>query len=298
MKWFKFMAYRKVRQTVRRPGHRIKRLVSLTLSLVLVLGSLVPMPMAASLSDLPVISPARLGVIDSRTYTRYLESEHLYQKLRPLLKQELAAIKLTEVNVKTGLSFTDYQRKAIDQVFGKFDSTDPLGDFYRIRQYDAAQKAYDAEGKLYLLDDLAALYTYGLVDFKLAQRYNRKAEALYRQLERMGLGGVPVSDYFNGRRSLYHTFFYRLSKNSPHDYRIFPGRIDWITPFEEKYLADVRKLDFRKIGRRIRDRQDFIAATLGDRPPAQTPAAAPSAAGYRSDLMACLELFMGGHRPL
>lgn len=229
--------------------------------------------LAASVLNLPTIAPARLGIIDSRTFTNYLEKEKNFDRLIPLLKQELNTVKLTEIEFKMGVTPTPKAVKVINEVFAKYGSKDPWGDFLRLRQYDGENNRYDPEGKLYLLDDLAHIYTYGLVNFRLAGQYNRKAGRLYKELSRLNLDNLPTSDYYNSRRSLYNTFSYRMAeqgffkvvpKDNPPGFSLFPGRIDLITPFSKPYLHAVRKLDLQKVGKRIDARRQFLQLKLGE----------------------------------
>src|SRR5688572_13843373 len=68
---------------------------------------------------------------------------------------------------------------------------------------DQVRNAPDPEGMAFLLDDLANLYTSGFVDFELADEFNRLCGVAVERIDSLGLANVPVSLYFNPRRSLY-----------------------------------------------------------------------------------------------
>ncbi|RJR21077.1 MAG: CHAT domain-containing protein [Desulfobacteraceae bacterium] len=218
---------------------------------------------AATVKEIPTIAPAREGMVDSRTYTAWYEDRKEYDRLLALLRKEMGAIQLTEANVRLGIRLTEDERATIRDVFERYGSRDPLGDFYRMRQIDPGGSFYDPEGKLYVFDDLAGLHTYGLVDFKKAGEYNGKTKNLHEEIGKRGIMSYPVSDYYNSRRFLYNAFFYRPSGEIPKGFRLVPGRIDLVTPFSDGYLNTVRKLDFKDAGDRIKERESFLAAHLG-----------------------------------
>lgn len=248
--------------------------------------------LAVSFQNLPRIAEARLGLIDSRTYTKYLETEKKYDRLLALLKQELNTINLAEMNLEMGVQLNDWDKETINKVFEEQNSADPMGDFFKLRQYDPIHKAYDPEGKLYLLDDIADVYTYRFVDFKKAARYNKKTREQFDRLEKIGLDRLPVSDYYNTRRCLYHTFIHRMAKKIPTDFSTFPGRIDLITPFPESYLQQARHLDFERVKQRIDDREQFIGAKLGEAPTTTPNAKVPAGGEHVGRLFGHLERFM------
>lgn len=219
---------------------------------------------AASVEKLPSIAPARYSMVDSRTYTAELESQKKYDQFLSLLRSEFSAIQLMELNVRGGIHLTEREKADIAEVFSAVGSKDPINDFLRMRQIDPATKAYDLEGKLYILDDMAHIYTYGLVDFKKAQEHNKQAEALYQRIARVGLENVPISDYYNNRRFFYNALFYVPAGKMPAGFHSAPGRIDLITPFPDHYLQSARKMDFDRVGERIRVRRLFLEAKLGE----------------------------------
>ncbi|MBP8980225.1 MAG: CHAT domain-containing protein [Syntrophobacterales bacterium] len=217
---------------------------------------------APNFSQLPNITPTRLSITDARTYTNDLEKNKKYDQLNNLLRGQYSAVQLMETNVRGGVSLTEAEKATIRDVFAPYRSENPLEDFFRMRQIDPRTGEYDPEGKLYLLDDLAQLHTYLLVDFKKAREYNDQAKTVLTRIQEKGIDNVTVSDYFNSRRSLYRTFFYRPIDKIPEGYALFPGRIDLITPFPPSYLRSIRKMDLELVGVRIRQREKFLKTKL------------------------------------
>jgi len=84
-------------------------------------------------------------------------------------------------------------------------------------ELDAINKrgARDLEGKLYVLDDLAFIYTHGLVDFRKAYEMNNEATAVLEEIQKRGIKNLPLSPYFNQNRSLYY-YLYPGGVVSPH----------------------------------------------------------------------------------
>jgi len=237
---------------------KIRRLFPL-LSVCLYLAGCAP-----TVRNLPTIVPERLSLIDSKAYTGYLESAKAFLQLEELLLKELGDIELTEANVRDGIFLAEWEKETIGEVFSSYGSKAPLEDFFRMRQVDLKGKRYDPEGKLYLLDDLAQLYTHYLVDFKKAQDYQNRTKSLYAELKRAGLQSLPLSDYYNNRRSIFYSFFYRMKDAIPRDFSLFPGRIDLVTPFSRSYLKKVREMDFLEIRERVVERDRFIKEKLGE----------------------------------
>lgn len=229
--------------------------------------ALVSCASAPTVQQLPSLTPSRPGLIDSRTYINHFENEKKYDRLLSFLKNELNAIKVMEVSTKQGIYLTEPEKATIRGVFGPYGSQDPIADFFRMRQLDPNRKDYDPEGKLYVLDGIAQIYTYGLVDFKRAQDYNKRAASLYRDISRYGLNRIPLSDHYSRNRYLYHTFFYRLAGPQPSGFRSFPGRIDLTTPFSADYIKKLRAMDFEGLGRRIEERTAFLRSKLGEGEP-------------------------------
>lgn len=211
---------------------------------------------------LPELMPARLAPFDYRTYSDFFENQQGYARLELFLKQELANIKLAELNAKDGFLLSEPAKERIAEIMEDYGSTDPLNDFYRLRQIDPQSGMVDPEGKLYILDALAEIHSRRLVNFKKAERENREAARLYEKIEAMGIGNAPLSDFMNGRRSIYQAFYLRTGK-LPEGFRPYPGRIDLVTPHTDAYLAAARKRDFQETGKRIREREAFLKEKLG-----------------------------------
>ncbi|HQM46706.1 MAG TPA: CHAT domain-containing protein [Smithellaceae bacterium] len=234
----------------------------LTPRLILFISCFIMACAAPNVSQLPNITPTRLSITDARTHTNDLEKNKKYDQLNNLLRSQYSAIQLMETNVRGGVSLTEAEKATIRDVFAPYHSETPLEDFFRMRQIDPRTGEYDSEGKLYLLDDLAQLHTYLLVDFKKAREYNDQAKTVLTRIQEKGIDNISVSDYFNSRRSLYTTFFYRPIDQLPEGYTLFPGRIDLITPFPPSYLRSIRKMDLEQVEGRIRQREEFLKAKL------------------------------------
>lgn len=230
----------------------------------ILIGCLLAAGCAPTIGNLPEVVPARLGLIDSKTYTDYLEANKGHDRLADILESELRDIELTENNVRDGIFLAQWEKETINDVFSRYGSENPLDDFFKMRQVDTERKTYDPEGKLYILDDLASLYTYHLVDFTKARHYQDRTKQLYRKLRQRNIDNVLLSDFYNNRRSLFYHFFYRMEDAVPDDFTLFPERIDLITPFPQSYLTHIRKLDFEAVGQRINERDFFLKQKLGE----------------------------------
>lgn len=114
----------------------------------------------------------------------------------------------------------------------------------------------DLEGKLYVFDDLADLYTYGLVNFKKAKEYNNKTLNLYRKMHQKDINSTNISKYFNTNRFLYYTFY---AKDS-----FFGDEENMDFAFDDDYVECIRQSDFEKILDRVSKRQIFIGEKLGN----------------------------------
>ncbi len=235
---------------------------------------------APGAGHLPNITPARMSITDSLTYTKDLERAKKWEQLNTLLRAEYGAIQLMDVNIRGGIYLSEAEKETIREVFQQYGSKDPQGDFFRMRQIDPVRKEYDVEGRVYLLDDLAHLHTYCLVDFRKAQEYNEQAKAVLSRIQSSGIGDIPLSDYYNSRRFLYDTFFYRPAEKMPQGHRLFPGRIDLVTPFPDQYISLTRNLDYERVGERIRARESFLREKLGEGDGAALPV---SPGGQRID---------------
>ena len=161
---------------------------------------------------------ARLSIPDSHTYVCYYSKEKKFEALTELLEKELR----------------------------KVDSECPGGQ---------AEVPCDLEGKLYLFDDLAHVYTYGRVDFEKARELNEQVSGIIEKIESVGLGNLPVSPYFNMHRFLYYTFYSGGG--------LFSSKESMDFVFDDKCVALVRQRDFDAVKQRMIRRRGFIAEKLG-----------------------------------
>jgi pentatricopeptide repeat protein len=151
------------------------------------------------------------------------------------------------------------------------------------------QRAIDLEGKLYVLDDLAFLYTHGLVDFRKAYEMNNEAKAVLEEIHKKGIKNLPLSPYFNQNRSLYY-YLYPGGVLSPLPWggaarqEIYQGgvQIGNVTIVTKRYygkseggsypyvslasaglLDFIRERDIRLTEKRIEARERFLSVKLG-----------------------------------
>jgi CHAT domain-containing protein len=149
--------------------------------------------------------------------------------------------------------------------------------------------ASDLEGKLYVLDDLAFIYTHGLVDFRKSYEMNNKAKAVLEEIHKKGIKNLPLSPYFNQNRSLYY-YLYPGGVVSPHPWvgpmsqKIYHGgeEIGDVTIATKKYygksegrsypyvslasaglLDFIRERDIQLAQERIEAREKFLSIKLG-----------------------------------
>ena len=152
------------------------------------------------------------------------------------------------------------------------------------------QRAIDLEGKLYVLDDLAFIYTHGLVDFRKAYEMNNEAKAVLEEIQKKGIKNLPISPYFNQNRSLYYYLYPGGALSSPYTWggprsqKIYHGseEIGNVTIVTKRYygkaegvsypyvsLASVGLLDFIRerdiqlTKKRIETRERFLSVKLG-----------------------------------
>ena len=239
----------------------LKSLISVLLCLIMQLNAL---NVYASARPFSSITPNRFSMVDSRTITNEFERYKKYSKYLQLLKMEMDAVQLMDINVKTGVHLTDDEKKDIVELFEKYNSKDAINDFLRMRQIDIATNQYDPEGLLYLLDNTAQIYTYELVDFKNAEINNRKARTQYEKLLRMGIDKLPVSDFYNGNRLLYNSFFNTPIEKIPNGFRHPVNRIDLVTSLPDSHLTATRLMDFENVGVRIKQRSELLASKLSE----------------------------------
>ncbi|WP_319467017.1 CHAT domain-containing protein [uncultured Trichococcus sp.] len=160
-----------------------------------------------------------VSIADSRTFVTYYKREKKFKALVELLEEELA-------DIETACTEN--------------------GD------------ACDLEGRLYILDDLADVYTYGLVDFEKAKEYNAKTRELYDRIREKGLDTLPVSEYFNANRFLYYAFYAK----DP----LLGGDESMDFAFDDNYVDSVRKSDFDNVLARVAKRHVFLGEKLGSAP--------------------------------
>ncbi|WP_320173181.1 CHAT domain-containing protein [Maridesulfovibrio sp.] len=122
------------------------------------------------------------------------------------------------------------------------------------RAKESKDEYAELETRLYIMDDLTEVYTYGLVDFTKASELNSLTNKLYKKIEAKGLLELPVSSYFNNYRFLFYTFY-------PGGSFLNKSKMDFVFP--DKFINSIRETDFNKLGKRIKSRTDFIQQKLG-----------------------------------
>ena len=188
-------------------------------SLLIILGSV-------SFSSAEVIkkmtkeeSEGALSIADSRTFVTHYKHEKKYKALVKLLTDELTRL---DTICATPKSICDY------------------------------------EGKLYIYDDLADIYTYGLIDFQKAREFNEKTRETYEFIRAEGIESQPVSTYFNANRFLYYSFYASDAFNSDEESMTFA--------FDDDYVDNVRQYDFDDVMSRVAQRHVFLSEKLGAAP--------------------------------
>lgn len=132
------------------------------------------------------------------------------------------------------------------------------------------------ETRLYILDDLANLYTTKLVDFKKADDFNNMAQDLYSSLSGKDLKELAFSNYFNENRLISELFYFSpeaFQKEGESDKvhlsivdlenKTLAERLDLITTFSPELVEYVRKEDLRATGDRIQGRVGLLQKNLG-----------------------------------
>jgi len=176
--------------------------------------------------------PKRLTVEESRFYSTQFELGKRYDNLLTILQEELGTIEKEK-------------------------------EFYRAQKHDEHYPG-DLEGKLFILDDLAEIYTSGLVDFEKAFEKNKEALELYNEIQGVGIQNLLDSPYFNLRRRLYYYFYpnkesallveegksltvqITTPERIANEFRgeVVPGvQISYFTPFPKEFLTFVRQMD-------------------------------------------------------
>jgi CHAT domain-containing protein len=225
---------------------------------------------------IPRISNDRLAFQDSWTYTQSLERSKHFSSLAFLLDKELTIIEIVNAKLQKGLKFEEGDLEVIQNYYKKIGSDTPLKDYLIRNRIDDKKQYYDLEGRVFILDDLAEIYSKHLVDFKKAQEFNDYALSEYNRIKSIGLLNIPVSDYYNIRRSLFY-YFIPLTSNSLEDinnYQLnfrslspdekpFYKRIDLGTLFSEKFLNIARENDIERLKERVIERKSFLEKKLG-----------------------------------
>ena len=131
------------------------------------------------------------------------------------------------------------------------------------------KRPVDLEGKLYVLDDLAFTYTYGLVDFKKAYETNKEAKRVLEEIEKKGIENLPISPYFNANRSLYYYLYpgslstRNVTVVTKKYYGVVEGRkVPYVSLASAGLLAFIRERDIQRAKERIEARERFLAAKL------------------------------------
>jgi len=131
------------------------------------------------------------------------------------------------------------------------------------------KRPVDLEGKLYVLDDLAFTYTYGLVDFQKAYEINKEAKRVLEEIEKKGIGNLPISPYFNANRSLYYYLYpgslstRNVTVVTKKYYGVVEGRkVPYVSLASVGLLDFIRARDIQRAKERIDARERFLSAKL------------------------------------
>jgi len=132
------------------------------------------------------------------------------------------------------------------------------------------QKPVDLEGKLYVLDDLAFVYTYGLVDFRKAYEMNHEASRVMQEIEKEGIKNLPFSPYFNTNRSLYYYLYpgslstINVNLVTKKYYGAVEGqKVPYVSLASLGLLDFIRERDMQLAKKRIEARERFLSVNLG-----------------------------------
>jgi CHAT domain-containing protein len=139
-----------------------------------------------------------------------------------------------------------------------------------------SNSSFNLETRLYLLDDLANLYTTKLIDFKKADEFNKKAQDLYSSLSNRDLKGIAFSNYFNENRLISDLFYFspdafQKGNSTEENYlslmnlesKTLAERPDLLTEFPQQMIDYVRKEDLLATGDRIHRRVALLQKNLG-----------------------------------
>jgi len=233
----------------------------------------------------PRVEPSRLSIFDSRAYTVGYKKDKQFSLLLKLLHEELNTIEERQNAVASEIKFHEVIRwgdefsqeiiseqdikKRIEHKYKKYGSSNPIKDFLNQNLVEDVSHTYDLEGRAYILDDLADIYTRGLVDFKKAYNYNKMALLSFENIRNIGLKTIPVSNYYNENRSLYYYFFPEPGRNKI-DTHSFYKRKNLVSDYPPEFLQSVRNEDFIRLEQRIRERKFYLDTKLGMVPRADT----------------------------
>ena len=148
----------------------------------------------------------------------------------------------------------------------------------------------NSETRLYVLNDLADLYTTKLIDFKRADDYNKRAWDAFLSLRDRELNELPFSNYFNGKRLITKLIYpssdllkaginWKLEidcKDNPDaqaqcaassirdlESLTFGERSDLKTEFPPEVIEYMRKEDLRAVGEQIQKRELLLRKNIG-----------------------------------
>jgi CHAT domain-containing protein len=131
------------------------------------------------------------------------------------------------------------------------------------------KRPVDLEGKLYVLDDLAFIYAYGLVDFHKAYETNQEAKRVLEEIEKEGIKNLPFSPYFNTNRSLYYYLYpgslstRNVNVVSKKYYGAVEGqKVPYVSLASLGLLDFIRERDIHLAKKRIDERERFLSAKL------------------------------------
>jgi CHAT domain-containing protein len=184
----------------------------------------------AAISPAVAADKLKLTAVDYWTYTQSLESSKAYTTLGELLANCVSAA--TGV---TNLSSLDT---------------------------NAILSTPDLEGVTYMLDDLASVYSIGVVDFDKAQFYNNLARIEISQVAKRNIASLPISSYFDSRRSLYYFIYPSLARTNK---LILSDGEKYQSFFNNDTLLSVRSRDFAGLAMRVEQRTQFLTNVINGR---------------------------------
>ncbi|PIR00336.1 MAG: hypothetical protein COV66_07585 [Nitrospinae bacterium CG11_big_fil_rev_8_21_14_0_20_45_15] len=151
-----------------------------------------------------------------------------------------------------------------------------FSDLKNFLENNYSNSSLNLETRLYILDDLANLYSTKLIDFKKADAFNKKAQDLYSSLIGRDIKELTFSNYFNENRLISDLFY--LSPDAVQkeikidetrssivdlENKTLAERPDLLTEFPQQMIEFARKEDLRAIGNRIQRREALLKTNLG-----------------------------------